>query len=345
MRSKRIILFSLLIFLSLGLFMGYKFISKRWNQKAVALNTSPAYFYIPTDATYQDVLNQLQQKFHLNDPEFFDILADYKHYKNKVKAGRYLLSNKLNNNQLINMLRSGNQAPINFTFNNIRFLPKLAGIAGKKLELDSAKLMQLLRNDSLCARYGFKPQTIISMFIPNSYQFFWNTNEMEFLDRMKKEYGKFWNQSRLNKAKALQMSPIEVSILASIIQEETNKTDEMPRMAGALINRLKRGIKLQADPTARFANGNFDIRRIPRNYTEIDSPYNTYKVQGLPPGPITMPHIQCIDAVLNYEHHHYIFYCAKADGSGYHAFAKTNREHNRNARAYHRYLNKRRIYR
>lgn len=299
-----------------------------------------AIIYIPTGSSYGDVVRIFTEHNYMTDTAFFGMLAELKNYKNKVKPGKYRVKNHMTANELINMLRSGNQVPVRFTFNNIRFVDKLAGLAAKKLELDSVALQALFHNDAYLEQFGFNHQTVVAMFLPNTYEFYWNTNADEFMQRMYREYQKFWTDERKAKAAAMGMTPLEVSILASIVQEETNKRDEMARIAGVYINRLKRGMLLQADPTARFAYGDFSVKRVTYDYLEIDSPYNTYKYAGLPPGPICMPEPATIDKVLNYEKHRYLFFCAKADGSGYHAFARTNAEHNRNARAYHNYLNR-----
>jgi len=298
---------------------------------------------IPTGSDFTFVKNQLDAKGILLDDKLFEVLADQKNYTNNVKPGKYQLRDKMTANDLINMLRSGNQKPIRFTFNNIRFVDKLAGLAAKRMELDSADLSKLFHDDEYLEQFGFNQQTVVAMFLPNTYEFYWNTSADAFMKRMFSEYNKFWNEGRKQKAMKADLSILDVSILASIVQEETNRRDEMSRIAGVYINRLQRGMLLQADPTARFAYGDFSVKRVTYDYLKIDSPYNTYIYAGLPPGPICMPDPITIDKVLDYEKHKYIFFCAKPDNSGYHAFAKTNREHNRNANAYHRYLNKHRI--
>lgn len=310
----------------------------RYTTPMVQIAKDKAIFYIPTGSNYNYVKTNLAKEGLLADSAFFFRLSELKNYVDQVKPGRYLVKNGMTANELINMLRSGNQEPVMVTFNNIRFLPKLAGIISHKLELDSAKLMFLLTDDEFLESIGFNKQTVIALFLPNTYEFFWNTTEKDFVYRMVKEYKNFWTDERKDKARAIPLNPLQVSILASIIQEETNKIDEMSRMAGVLINRLNRGMKLETDPTARFAYGDFSVQRILTDYTKIESPYNTYNIFGLPPGPICMPEGRVIDAVLNFEKSNYLFYCAKADGSGYHAFSRTNAEHNRNAAAYHRYL-------
>jgi len=334
MNVKKIVLIIIsLAIILIGIF-AWQWYYKVFKQPLVKLDRNYTILYIPTHSNYQNVVELLYKQNIIKDTSLFNQFAGLKNYPERVKPGRYKIENGLSANALINKLRSGNQLPVKLTFNNIRFLPKLAGIVGNKLELDSAELMELLKDPVFLEKYNLEPRTIISLFLPNTYEFFWNTNAVEFMDRMKKEHDKFWNQERVNKATAIGLNPLKVNILASIIQEETNKKDEMSRMAGVLINRLNRGMKLEADPTARFAHGDFSINRVLKEYTKIESPYNTYWVTGLPTGPITMAEPSTIDAVLHYEKHHYLFYCAKADGSGYHAFARTNSQHNRNARAY-----------
>jgi UPF0755 protein len=242
-------------------------------------------------------------------------------------------------NRLINLLKSGSQTPIKLTFNNIRHIEELAVQASKYIEASEQDLLDQLLNPEIAEKYGFNKLNFISMFLPNTYEFYWNTSANQFLDRMKKEYDKFWNSERIEKAEKLELTPKEVSVLASIVQEETNKRDEMDIVAGLYLNRLERNMPLQADPTVRFAIGDFSIKRILYSHLEYESPYNTYIYSGLPPGPISMPEPITIDKVLNPKDHKYLFMCAKDDGSGYHAFARNSREHAQNARAYHRYLN------
>jgi UPF0755 protein len=243
------------------------------------------------------------------------------------------------------MLKLGLQKPLKLTFNNIRTPQQLAGRISQQIEADSLSILALLTSDHVASSYGFDKTTIIAMCVPNTYEFYWNTNAKGFLDKMQKEYERFWNDERKSKAFKLGLTKVEISTLASIVEEETRFNIEKPKVAGVYINRLNKGIPLQADPTVKFAVGDFALRRILTKHLEIDSPYNTYKFRGLPPGPIRCPSISSIDAVLNAEKHSYLYFCAKADFSGYHDFAKTLTEHNRNAEAYRRALNKERIYR
>jgi UPF0755 protein len=228
---------------------------------------------------------------------------------------------------------------VGVTFNNLRTREDLAGKISRYLQTDSLSIINLFYNEALIQRFGFTPQTFKAMFIPNTYEFYWTTNALGFAERMKSEYDRFWNKQRLEKAHFAGLNQVEVIILASIVQAETAKTDELSRVAGLYINRLKRGQLLQADPTVKYALGNFGLKRILNVHLEVESPYNTYKYAGLPPGPINFPEISTIDAVLNYEHHDYLYMCAKEDFSGYHNFAKTLNQHNLNALKYQKALN------
>jgi UPF0755 protein len=215
----------------------------------------------------------------------------------------------------------------------------LAGRIGDQIEADSSSIVAYLTDVTNLSHLGFNAKTIPALFLPNTYEFYWNTDAEKFVEKMKGEYDKYWNEERRNKARAIGLSPVQVSILASIVDKETNKTDEMPRIAGVYLNRLRSGWLLQADPTLVFAVGDFEMKRVLNIHKEVESPYNTYKYTGLPPGPICIPSLQSINAVLNAEKHKYYYFCAKEDFSGYHNFAKTLTEHNRNAARYQRALN------
>lgn len=264
--------------------------------------------------------------------------------KASVKPGRYLFSETLNNRQLISILRSGRQSPVNITFNNVRDIEELAGRITNNIQLDSLGFLNEIQNDDLLDSLGFNNEDILTLFIPNTYEVFWNISFESLVNRMESEHNRFWTKERLAKAEALKLNPKEVYTLASIVEKETIANSEKKRIAGVYYNRLERDMLLQADPTVVFANGDFEIRRVLNKHLEIDSPYNTYKYLGLPPGPIYMPDINSIDAVLNKENHKYLFFCAKADNSGLHAFAETSAQHAANARRFHNWLNKQRIY-
>ena len=292
--------------------------------------------YIPTGADYQYVKNELESMGVLTNMKAFDWLSKRLHYTENVHPGRYILVNGTSNKKLINKLRRGRQNPVKVIFNNIRTIEQLAGRVSKQIEADSASIVNEIRNDStIDATY----------FIPNTYEFYWNSTAKDFVRKMVAEHQIFWNDTRLTKAKEINLTPHDVSVLASIVNKETTKESEMPTIAGVYLNRLKINWPLQADPTLVFALGDFGIRRVLDKHKNIESPYNTYKYVGLPPGPICIPSIAAIDAVLNAEKHNYYFFCAKDDLSGYHVFAKNISEHNKNAEKYRKALNKIKIYR
>ncbi|WP_425392928.1 endolytic transglycosylase MltG [Ekhidna sp.] len=311
----------------------------------VLVEDDDRYFAIPKGTTFKQLQDKLAKERIVNDLVSFSFLAKLKDLDTNVKNGMYLIKANMTNLELINLLRSGSQTPIALTFSNARLLKQLPKILTQNIEIDSADLAPILLSDTTAEYYGFTNETFISMFIPNTYEVYWTITPKGLLDRMKLEYERFWTEERKQKAESLGMSQTEISTLASIVQGETNKMDEAPSIAGVYINRIKRGIPLQADPTLVFAIGDFSIRRILNKDKEFESPYNTYKYQGLPPGPINMPGIPALNAVLNYEDHNYLYFCAKADFSGYHVFARTLREHNVNARKFQRALNQERIYR
>lgn len=300
--------------------------------------------YIPTGSDYQRVVQLLQEADAISDFSSLNWLAHRKNYQSLVKPGAYKIEAGWSNNELINKLRSGIQTQIKVTFNNLRFRANLAGRLAHCMEADSISFLSLLNNDSLVKRYGLTHENFTCIFIPNTYEFYWTTPPLKFVERMKKEYDIFWNDSRKSKATLLGLSQPQVITLASIVQEETNKNDEKSRISGVYVNRLHRGMLLQADPTIKFAMGDFSIKRILTEYLKIDSPYNTYKYTGLPPGPINFPDVASIDAVLNSEKNDYLFFCAKEDFSGYHNFAKTLHEHNINAAKYQKALNNNKIW-
>ncbi len=300
--------------------------------------------YIPSGATYNQVIDTLNSTFRIKNLKTFMWVAKKKEYPVKIKPGKYIINNDLSYNRLINILRSGRQSPVKITFNNIRYLYQLAAKIGGQIEADSTQIIDFLTDSSNYSSDGFTEDNIIALFIPNTYEFFWNTDARGLYVRMLTEYHRFWNEERLSKAKEKKLSPLEVAILASIIDDEVARPDEKPRIAGVYLNRLKRGIPLQACPTIKFALNDFTISRVLYKHLETNSPYNTYKHRGFPPGPIGCPSIEGIDAVLNAEKHDYLYFAAKADFSGYHNFSRTLSEHNRYAAIYQRELNKRRIF-
>ena len=300
--------------------------------------------YIPTESTFDQVLDTLETNLDIKDLNILKWLSEKKSYPKMIKPGRYIINKDLSYIELINLLRSGKQEPVKVTFNNIRSLNQLAGKIGLKIEADSLNILSFLSDESNYVTDGFKKENIIGLFIPNTYEFYWNTDAKGLYSRMKQEYHKFWDEARLEKAKSIGLDPMEVSILASIIDDEVAKPDEKPRIAGVYLNRLNRGIPLQACPTIKYALNDFTITRVLYKHLQTDSPYNTYKYRGFPPGPIGCPSIEGIDAVLNAEKHNYLYFAAKADFSGYHNFSQTLAEHNRYASIYQRELNKRKIF-
>ncbi len=299
---------------------------------------------IPTGTVYEKVYYLIDSIADIKKPELFHWIAKRKNLTNHIRAGRYIIEDGMTYIQLIDMLRSGNQKPVNVTFNNIRTLNQLAGKVGKKIEADSTELISFLTDESNYSADGFSRETVIAVFLPNTYQFFWNTGPEEFYQRMLKEYKAFWNSERLARASELKLDPIKVSTLASIVDDEVAKGDEKPRIAGVYMNRLKLGMPLQACPTIRFALNDYTITRVLNKHLTVESPYNTYKYKGLPPGPVGCPSIEGIEAVLNAEEHNYLYFAAKSDFSGYHNFSRTLSEHNRYAAQYQRELNRLKIF-
>lgn len=310
-------------------------------QPNTAFNNETAYIYVPTDATYPQVRAQLEPL--LEDIDKFDALANQKKYTSNIKAGRFAIKKGMNNNDIINSIRSQN-LPIKIAFNNQNNLADLAGRISTQIEADSLSLINAMTDTSFLNYNGFSKATALGMYLPNSYEFFWNTSAEGFRDKMLKEYNRFWTEARKSKAKKLNLSPNEVITLASIVHEESKQADEQPRVAGVYLNRLRIGMPLQADPTLKFAAyqlpkyKNTIIRRVLNIHKDINSPYNTYKNRGLPPGLIAMPDLSAVKAVLNPEKHSYLYFAADAKRIGYHKFAKSLAQHNNNARVYQKYL-------
>jgi UPF0755 protein len=300
---------------------------------------------IPTNSTFLEVVKILLENGQIEDTVSFREVAELMKYKKTtMRAGRYKIESGWSNRGLITHLRGGKQAPVKVVLNTGRFVEDIASKAAKTIEADSTDLAQLFHNQSIITSKGFSDETLMSLFIPNTYEFFWNTNAENFLEKMIREHGVFWKKNnREKKAASMNMSKEEVYTLASIIERETNANSEKPRIAGVYLNRLRKGMLLQADPTAVFATRDFTARRVLYKHIKFDSRYNTYKYAGLPPGPISIASISSIDAVLNSETHEYIYFCAKPDNSGLHAFAKTLTGHNRNANKFRSWLNQQRI--
>ncbi len=300
--------------------------------------------HIPTGSDYQAILDLLTADGIIKNTKSFDWLARRKNYPNHVNPGQYSIPDKISNNRLINKLRSGKQEPVQLIFNNIRSLDKLAGVVSRQIEADSASICELLKDEAFLGSLGLSRESAMGIFLPNTYEVYWNTSAEQFIRRMLAEYETYWNRKRRGMAETIGLSPLEVMTLASIVDEETMMDEENPVIAGVYMNRLNRGIRLHADPTVKFANGDMNIQRVLRKHLEIDSPYNTYRVGGLPPGPIRVPSLSAVEAVLNYQKHDYLYFCARDDFSGYHVFARTLDQHNKNARSYQNALNQRKIF-
>ncbi len=334
------ILLALIVLGGLAAFVGY-----RWIFSPNTAIIEPYELYIPHQTSFADIMDELESESVLANMSSFEQVAKLMKYdKDEVPSGRYIIQPDWSNKQIISTLRAGIQSPIKLTISTARTVEDVAGVVGERIEADSLEVLSLFRDTAYISSLGFEPETIISLVIPDTYEMYWNTTAEDFFSRMKKEYDKFWaDKQRQSQLSDREMTRAEVSTLASIVEKETNLNSERPRMAGVYLNRLQRGIKLQADPTVVFGVGDFSIRRVLNKHLEYDSPYNTYMYEGLPPGPICMPSKSSIDAVLNAEQHDYLFFCAKPGYQGEHAFAKTNRQHERNAVAYRRWLNQERI--
>ncbi|MDH5382523.1 MAG: endolytic transglycosylase MltG [Cyclobacteriaceae bacterium] len=293
---------------------------------------------IHNDATFKDIQDLLYRGGYVNDLVSFSFLSKIMKYDKNIKPGRYILERDMTNIAAIRLLRAGERAPVNITFNNVRLIEDLGARITKNLMISEDEFNAALTDYLATNNKGFTAETIISMFIPNTYQVYFSTSAKDLILRMEKEYEKVWNEERLKKANDLGLTPIEISTLASIVQAESSKSDEKPIIAGLYLNRIKNGIALQADPTLVFASGDFGLKRVLNEHKEIESPYNTYKYKGLPPGPINMPSLSSVDAVLDHKEHNYLYMCAKEDFSGYHNFAETYDQHMVNARKYQRQL-------
>jgi len=339
MLRKFIIALVLVIVIALGL-TGYNYYQKYFSPNVTA---NQEYLYIHTGATFGDVYKTVKEQNMVKDTDAFYSAAQNMNYIARVKAGRYHLHEGMSNRRLINMLASGTQEPVTLSFHNLRLKEQFAGFVGKKIEPDSAAILNLLDSTAFIKQYGFTPENVYAMFLPNTYQLYWNTSPEKFFKKMHGAYEKFWTGERRAKAAAINLDPIQVTVLASIVDAEALHDDEMPIIAGLYINRLKKGMKLESDPTIIFAENDFTIHRVLSRYLSINSPYNTYMHTGLPPGPIMMPSVNAINSVLDYQRSDYIYMCAKEDFSGYHNFATNMADHLVNAHKYQEALNERNI--
>lgn len=343
LRSIRRILWIIVGVLAIAVTAGGYYVYRELFEPNVTSGNKPEVVLIPTGSTFADVVQVLKSKNLLINEKSFSWTARQMKYADNIKPGRYTIQPRMNNKDLVGLLRSGKQTPVKVVFNNIRTKDQLAERIGDQLEAPAHALKNLMNDADYMKSLGFNPDNALSMFIPNTYEFYWNTSADQFMQRMKREYGKFWNAERIRKARAIGFRPEEVSILASIVQQETNRDDEKNTIAGVYINRIHKGMRLEADPTLVYALGDFTINRVLNIYKAIESPYNTYKYAGLPPGPICLPTKTSLDAVLNYTRHNFLYFCAKEDFSGHHSFAATYAQHCVNAKRFQRALDRRGI--
>ena len=332
--------FVLLLIGAVAGYMGYK-----WIFEPNTNLSEPYELYIKSQTTYEELQNQLiTDSVLINSWSFSQVSKLMKYGPEQIPSGRYIIQPDWSNKQIISALRAGRQSPIKLTISTARTVEDIAGVVGKKIEPDSTEILALFNDASLIEEYGFKPETIISMILPDTYEMYWNTDAKGFFSKMKDEYDKYWIKYT-DKLESLDMTKSEIATLASIVQKESNTKSEKPTIARVYLNRLEQGIKLQADPTVVFGIGDFTIRRVLNRHLAQDTPYNTYLHEGLPPGPICMPSKSSIEAVLNAEKHDYLFFCAKPGYNAGHAFATSNQQHERNAAVYRKWLNQERILR
>ncbi len=341
--TSKTILFFLAVILVVGMIFAYRLYNRIYGSNVELDGKEHSYLYIPTGSNFNDVFSLLREDSLVEDPATFKWLAVKKNYPSHVHPGRYKIEEGMSNNSLVELLRSGRQEPVDLIFNNIRTIPELAGKVAGQIEADSARLVALLHDNSFLRQYNMNRQDAPALFMPNTYEFWWDTRAKDFIERMHREYQQFWEGERRARARRMNMTPVEATTLASIVDEETIHDDEMPKIAGVYVNRLELGMRLQADPTIKYALGDFTINRVLKKHLQIDSPYNTYQNAGLPPGPISIPSIAAIDAVLHHSQHNYLYFAARPDFSGYHNFSRTHRQHIRNAQKYQRALNEKNI--
>lgn len=339
--KKRNLLILVLIVISI---LGFKVYLDLFNPNVSIDNGNEIAVFVDKHKRLESIIFQLKEKKALKNDASFERLARWVQLENKLKMGRYSIRNGMTNADIIKLFYKGRQQPFNLVFKYAERTEDLSLFFSKNLMVDSNELNSLFADNQFLSNLGFNSETITAMFIPNTYNFYWNTSATEVFERMHKEYNLFWNSRRDSLAKELGLGRIEVITLASIVQKESNKFDEMPIIAGVYLNRMKLGMPLQADPTIIFAWNDKTIKRVTSLHTAIESPYNTYSQLGLPPGPICTPSEKAIEAVLNYDKHNYLYFCAKEDFSGYHNFANSFDQHLQNAAKYQRALNRKNIY-
>lgn len=295
--------------------------------------------FVGNDVQYGDFTAEVKKNISSSlKKTAFDLYAAHLNLDTRLKAGHYIIKQGQSVISVVRMFVLGEQAPVNLVIGEARTLPQLAGRLSKQIMADSTLLLSALRNSELNAKYGYKKDSIIAMFVPNTYQVYWTITPEQLLERMNREYNAFWNRDREAKLAATELTKYQAMTLASIVYEETKNRGEMPKIAGVYINRLRKNIPLQACPTVKYAMGDFTLTRILYKHLRYDSPFNTYRNAGLPPAPICIPSIVAIDAVLNYDKNNYLYFCAKPEFDGTHNFARTLREHNANSRKYNEAL-------
>lgn len=333
--SKRLILFLLISVLGIS-FSFYAF--QVVYTPNVLVDKDNRLFVVPEGASFKEVQKELHEGNYLQDLVSFSFLAKLTGYDDQIKPGRYILRKNMTNLEALRVLRSGKQDPVRITFNNVRLTGDLAEKITRNLGMTPDEFEAALINFTMTNKEGFNKDNILAMFIPNTYEVYFNISPDALVKRMLAEYEKFWSEERKQKAKNVGLTRLEVSTLAAIVQAESVKPDEAPKIAGLYLNRLRKGIALQADPTLVYAVGDFSLKRVLNEHKQIDSPWNTYKYPGLPPGPINLPEINSIDAVLEFFPSDYYYMCAKEDFSGYHNFTNSYEVHMSNAIRYQRAL-------
>lgn len=342
---KKIIIATVIILLVVGGLGGYLAYINLYQSNVNLGDKKSTIIYIPTGSSFEDVVRILGENDMLKNRTSFEWLAEKKKYKNAIKPGKYRILAKMSNNALVNLLRAGIQESVSINFNGLHTVDEFILRVGRRIEADSNDLQKAIYDNGFLSKYGFNSDNVQALFIPNTYEFFWNTSVDQFFNRMAKEYKTFWTKERKQKAKLIGYSQTEVSTLASIVQgEQCCDNEEKKVIAGLYMNRMKIDMPLQSDPTVIFAIGDFTKQRVSYEDKKIDSPYNTYNIKGLPPGPIGFPQLTSLDAVLNYEKSDYIYMCAKEDLKGKHYFAKTYEQHQIYAKKYHDALNSRDIH-
>lgn len=335
--NKKVVLALIAVLVAAGLVSSWLMLS------AFSSLEGKAYLFVDKDDNLDSVYVKLQKSGKPNQMAGIRMGAFFSNYKNHIRPGRYAIGEGLSSLSIVRSLRGGRQVPVNLVVPVVHTLNDMAGRLTNNLAMDSVTFMSTVYDPVILKELDVDTASVAALFIPNTYQVYWDISPKDLMLRMKSEHDKFWNEERRELAEKIGYSPLEVSIIASIVEQESANENERPMIAGMYVNRLKTGMKLQADPTVKFALGDFGLRRIMHNHLLVDSPYNTYKYEGLPLGPICVPSINAIESVLNYVKHPYLYMCAKEDFSGTHNFAETYDEHLKNARKYAEALNRRGI--